>query len=456
MAIYDLIVLGGGPGGYLAAERAAQDGMKVALVEKAHLGGTCLNEGCIPTKTLLNSAKLYRHAMESAAFGVTAENVKFDHEKVIARKQKVVKTLVGGVGMTMAANKVTVVTGNGRIAGRKDGGFAIAVEGGETVIGKRLCIAAGSEVAVPPIPGVKEGLESGFIVTSREVLEMTKLPKQLAVIGGGVIGLEMACYFASVGVKVTVIEMMNKIAGPTDNDICNILMKEYGARGMEFKLSCKVLEVTKDSVVYEEKGEKKVCPADCVLLCAGRRPAPRNIGLETLDIACERGALLTDDHLCTNVAGVYAVGDCNGKIMLAHTAYREAEVAVNHMLGKKDAMRYDVIPSVIYTDPEVACVGETKESAEKKGLKVKEVTVPMLYAGRYVAEVDNGPGFCKLVIDVNRDRLIGVHIVGSYASEMIYGAAMMLDTELSPERLQKIVFPHPTVSEVIREALFKI
>jgi dihydrolipoamide dehydrogenase len=456
MALYDLVVLGGGPGGYLAAERAAQGGMKVALVEKAHLGGTCLNEGCIPTKTLLNSAKLYRHAQESAAFGVTAENVQFDHEKVIARKAKVVKTLVGGVGMTMAANKVTVITGTGKLAGKQDGGFAVAVQGGETVVGKRLCIAAGSEVAVPPIPGVKEGLQSGFIVTSREVLEMTRLPKALAVIGGGVIGLEMACYFASVGVKVTVIEMMDKIAGPTDRDICAVLMKEYAKRGMEFKLSCKVLEVTANSVVYEDKGEKKVCPADCVLLCAGRRPATRDIGLETLGIENVRGAIVTDEHLRTNVAGVYAVGDCNGKIMLAHTAYREAEVAVNHMLGKKDAMRYEVIPSVIYTDPEVATVGETKESAEKKGLKVREISVPMLYAGRYVAEVENGPGFCKLVVDQDRDRLVGVHIVGSYASEMIYGCAMMLDTELSPERLQKIVFPHPTVCEVIREALFKI
>ena len=455
MEVFDLIVIGGGPGGYLCAERAAQGGMKVALFEERALGGTCLNEGCVPTKTLLNSAKLYRHATESEAFGVTAEKVTLDHAKVVERKNKVVHTLVSGVKGTMKGCKVTVIDKKAAIEGRAEGGFAVKA-GDDTYTAKRLVLASGSETVVPPIPGLKEGISSGFVVTNREVLDRKELPRELVVIGGGVIGLEMACYFASVGVHVTVIEMMPKIAGPTDPAICKVLMDEYGKRGMEFKLSCKVLEVTKDSVLYEEAGEKKDVKCDLVLLSAGRKPFTQELGVEKLGLEMNRAAIVTDSHMCTNVAGVYAIGDCNGKLMLAHTAYREAEVAVNHMLGVKDEMRYNVIPSVIYTDPEVASVGETSESAKAKGLDVKEVELPMLYSGRYVAENENGKGFIKLVVDTNKNCLIGCHMVGSYASEIIMTAAMMVDTELPPQRLKKLVFPHPTVGEIIREAMFKI
>ena len=455
MELFDLIVIGGGPGGYLCAERAAQGGMKVALFEERALGGTCLNEGCVHTKTFLNSAKLYRHATESAAFGVTAGNVSLDHVKVVERKDKVVKTLVSGVSGTMKSCKITVIDKRAAIEGRADGCFAVKADG-RIYTAKRLVIASGSETVIPPVPGLKEGLESGFVVTNREVLDRKKLPRELVVIGGGVIGLEMACYFATVGVHVTVIEMMPKIAGTTDPAICKVLMDEYGKRGMEFKLSCKVLEVAGDCVLYEEAGEKKEVKCDLVLLSAGRKPSTQGLGLEKLGLEMDRAAIVTDKHLCTNVAGVYAVGDCNGKLMLAHTAYREAEVAVNHMLGVKDEMRYNVIPSVIYTDPEVASVGESAESARAKGLEVKEVELPMLYSGRYVAENENGKGFIKLVVDVKSNCLIGCHMVGGYASEIIMTAAMMVDTELPPERLKKLVFPHPTVGEIIREAIFKI
>jgi len=455
MELFDLLVIGGGPGGYLCAERAAQGGLKVALFEKNALGGTCLNEGCIPTKTLLNSSKMYRHATESEAFGVTATGVTYDHAKVIARKNKVVKTLVSGVGATMGANNVTVISGEAVISGRAEEGFAVNANG-NTYIGRRLAIASGSETVVPPVPGLKEGLAAGFVVTNREVLDLTELPKKLVVIGGGVIGLEMAYYFASVGVSVTVIEMMPKIAGATDPEICKVLTDAFQKRGMEFKLSSKVLEVKASSVIYEENGEKKEITCDKVLLSAGRRPATAGIGLETLNLQMDRAAIVTDRHMCTTVQNVYAIGDCNGKSMLAHTAYREAEVAVNHMLGKADEMRYDVIPAVIYTDPEVASVGHSKEGAEKLGMTVKEVKLPMSYAGRYLAETEGGKGFIKLVVDTDRNRLVGCHMVGSYASEIIMTATMMVDTELTPERLKKLVFPHPTVAEIIREAIFHI
>ncbi len=455
MEIYDLLVVGGGPGGYLCAERAAQEGMKVALFEERSLGGTCLNEGCIPTKTLLNSSKMYRHAKESEAFGVTAENVTYNHEAVIDRKNKVVSTLVSGVGATMKANKVTVIKANAVVKGKSDNGFS--VEADATLYeGKKLVIATGSETVVPPVTGLKEGLNSGFVVTNREVLDEKTLPKKLVVIGGGVIGLEMAYYFASVGTSVTVIEMMPKIAGATDPEICKVLTDVFVKKGMEFKLSCKVLEIKENSVVYEDNGEKVEISCDKVLLSAGRKPATANIGIETLGLQMDRAAIVTDRHLCTNVSGVYAIGDCNGKLMLAHTAYREAEVAVNHMVGKTDEMRYDVIPSVIYTDPEVASVGYGADAAKEKGMNVKEVKLPLSYAGRYLAETEGGKGFIKLVVDTDKNRLVGCHIVGSYASEIIMTATMMVDTELTPTRLKKLVFPHPTVAEIIREAIFHI
>ena len=455
MEVFDLLVLGGGPGGYLCAERAAQSGLKTLVFEKKALGGTCLNEGCIPTKTLLNSSKMYRHARESEAFGVTCTDVRFDHSKVIGRKDKVVKTLVSGVQSAMKAAGVTVIAAEATIKGRSDEGFTLSSSEGEFT-GKRLVIATGSETVIPPVPGLREGLESGFVMTNREVLDAKELPEHLAVIGGGVIGLEMAYYFASVGVKVTVIEMMPKIAGATDPEICKVLMDEFKTRGMEFKLSSKVLEVKSGSLVYEDSEGKHELECGKVLLSAGRRPATKGIGIENLGLDMDRAAIKTDRHLCTNVSGVYAVGDCNGKVMLAHTAYREAEVAVNHMTGVQDEMRYDVIPSVIYTDPEVASVGYSLEAAKEKGMNVKEVKLPMSYAGRYLAETERGKGFIKLVADTDRKRLVGCHIVGSYASEIIMTAAMMTDTELTPSRLKKLVFPHPTVSEIIREAIFRL
>ena len=453
MQKYDLMVIGGGPGGYDAAERAGEQGLKVVLFEKRALGGVCLNEGCIPTKTFLNSAKFYSHALHGENFGVIAKEVTFDHAKVVKRKKKVVRTLVAGVGMKMKQNNVTVIPKFARITGKADDGFTAEADG-EVFAAPKLIIATGSEPVVPPIPGLKEGLESGFVMTSREILDLEKLPGSLVVIGGGVIGLEMACYFATVGVRVTVIEMLDRIAGNTDIDISNTLMKIYMGQGMEFYLSSKVTSVGSGSVTFEKDGSTRTVQADAVLLSAGRRPSTGGIGLETIGVYTERGAIVTDEFMRTNVAGVYAVGDVNGKSMLAHTAYREADVAVNHIAGKKDRMRYNAVPSVIYTNPEVAVVGETEESAKAKGLDVRTVRLPLTYSGRYVAEVDRGEGFCKLVLDKGTNRLLGVHMIGSYVSAIIYGAALMLETELPAEQLKKVIFPHPTVSEIIREALF--
>jgi len=455
MEVFDLIVLGGGPAGYLAAERAGHAGLKTAVVEKRALGGVCLNEGCVPSKAFLNSAKYYNHALHAEPYGVTVTGVSIDHAKVVERKNKVVKQLVAGVGMQMKRNHVTVIEGNAVIDGKGDEGFNIKVN--DTVYAaKKLIISTGSTAVVPPIPGVKEGIESGFVMTNREILDMTTVPEKLVVIGGGVIGLEMAAYFNSIGSKVTVIEMLNKIAGPTEAEISKILLNNYKKKGVNFCLSCKVTGVGTNSVSYEENGETKTVEADKVLLSIGRRAFTQGIGLETIGVLTERGAIVTDEHMRTNVPGVYATGDVNGKSMLAHTAYRESEVAVNHILGKKDKMRYNAIPAVIYTDPEVASVGETEETAKAKGMDVQVANVTMKFSGRYVAEVEGGDGICKLIVDKKYNRLVGVHLIGSYASEMIYGAALMIETELRIDDIKEIVFPHPTVCEVIREALFEL
>jgi len=453
--VYDLIVIGGGPAGYLACERAGHAGLKTLLIEKEHMGGVCLNKGCIPTKTLLYSAKIADSAKDGKKYGVAASEVSLDHEAVLKRKSKVVKNLTSGVRAAVTASGVTIVDEKGYIKGRASEGYEISA-GESTYIGKRLLIATGSSPALPPIPGLKEGLESGRVITSKEALELKKIPKDFIIIGGGVIGLEMASYYNSLGCSVTVIEMLNKIGGMIDDDIAKILQKNYEQKGIVFNLNCKVTEIKPDGVVYEENGEKKNIEAGKVLLSIGRKPNTSDIGLENIGVALERGAVLTDENQKTNVPEVYAAGDVNGKSMLAHTAYREAEVAVNDMLGKKDNMRYGAIPSVIYTNPEVAGVGETESSAAEKGLDVTIKKITMNYSGRYMAENDRGDGIVKIIVDNKWNKLIGVHIIANYASEIIYGAGLMVEKEMTVDEIKELVFPHPTVSEAIREAIFQL
>ena len=453
--ICDLIIIGGGPAGYLAAERAGHAGLSVVLFEKRNVGGVCLNEGCVPSKTLLNSAKVLEYAAHGEKYGVTVTGASLDQGAVIKRKNKVVSMLVSGIRGALKASKVTLIEAEAMIKGKEKDGFAVEADG-QSYKGRQLLIATGSMPVVPPIPGVKEGLEAGFVLTNREILDLTKIPKSLVVIGGGVIGLEMAAYYNSVGSTVTVIEMLDHIAGATDTEISTMLQKAYEKKGVTFKLGCRVTEVKKDSVVFEQNGKSESVPAKKVLLSIGRRPVTQGFGLENLPLLLERGAIVTDEKGQTNVAGVYASGDVNGKSMLAHTAYRESEVIINNITGKKDIMRYHAIPAVIYTAPEVGSVGETEETAAQKGYDVAVGKVSMLYSGRFVAENEGGDGICKVLFDKKTKRMIGCHMIGSYAGEFIVAAGIMVEKEMTIDEIKEIVFPHPTVCEIIREAVFTV
>ena len=456
--MYDLAIIGGGPGGYTAAERAGSAGLSVVLFEKNELGGVCLNEGCIPTKTLLYSAKVYDYAKHADLYGIGVEGASFDYSKILKRKTKVVRKLVGGVKLKMKNAGVTVVGGEAVIAGPVAGGFVVSCDGQEYVT-RNLLICTGSEAVVPPIPGLQEA--GDVVVTNREILALEEPPAELVVIGGGVIGMEFASFFNSIGSKVTVIEMLPKILGPMDSEISEILQKLYTKKGVEFRLGCKVTGVEGDTVVYEDS-EGNVCRVhgDKILVSVGRRARLEGYGLETLGVslaltpAGRPCGIKVDDHMRTDVPGVYAAGDVTGFSLLAHTAVREAEVAVNDILGHDDKMSYKAIPGVVYTNPEVAGVGLTEDEAARKGIDVTVLKLPMAYSGRFVAENERGEGLCKILVSPSSHEVLGVHMLGNPSSEMIHSACIAIEQGMTVEQLKEVVFPHPTVSEIIKETVF--
>ena len=447
----DLLIIGGGPAGYVAAERAGNAGLKVVLFEKTAMGGVCLNEGCIPTKTLLYSAKTYENALHGDSFGVYGDNIRFDYGKMVSRKKKVVRKLVLGVEHNMKRNKVEVVKGEAFINGRSDEGVEVTCNN-EKYIGKNLLICTGSESSIPPIPGLEE--ERDVIVTNREILEMTERPESLVVIGGGVIGMEFASFYNSLGTKVTVVEMLPEIIGGMDLEISTMLRQIYTKKGIEFNLNAKVVKIEGNNVIYEKDGSTHSVEGEKILLSVGRRPVTKGFGLENLNVELERNGIKVDSKMRTNIPSVFAAGDVTGFSLLAHTASREGEVVVNNILGKTDIMRYNAIPSVVYTNPEVAGVGETEESAKDKNIAYKVAKLPMTFSGRFVAENEGVNGLCKIIIGEKYGEVIGVHMLGNPSSEIIYGACMAIEQEMTLNEMKEVVFPHPTVSEIFKEVVF--
>ena len=458
--MFDLAIIGGGPGGYVAAGRAGAAGLSVVLFEKNSLGGVCLNEGCIPTKTLLYSAKVYDYTRHADRYGVNVEGSAIDFSAIFKRKEKVVRKLVGGVKAQMKGAGVEVIAAEAVIRGRGAEGFVVVV-GDTEYEARNLLICSGSEAAIPPIPGLREGLGS-TVVTNREILSLTEQPAELVIIGGGVIGMEFASFFNSIGTQVTVVEMLPKILGPMDDEISAMLQAQYEKKGVTFHLSCKVVAVEGDNVVYETpEGETCRVRGDKILVSVGRRARLDSFGLETLGVelalnpAGRPYGIKVDDHMRTNVPGVYAAGDVTGFSMLAHTASREGEVAVNDILGKVDRMRYDAIPGVVYTNPEVAGTGLTGAEAARKGLDYAELKLPMAFSGRFVAENERGEGLCKVIVDKAGRKVLGVHMLGNPCSEIIQGACVAIEQGVTVDQLQEVVFPHPTVSEIMKETVFQ-
>lgn len=451
--MYDILIIGSGPAGGTAATELKKRGLEVVLFEKAEVGGVCLNEGCIPSKALLHCAKRYSYALHSASFGVIAEGVRFDLQAAMKRK----KTIIDAIRKASEGGKkragIPLIREAATILPRGENGL-FRVQAGETIYeGKKLLICSGSDAIRPPLSGA----DQPFVLTNRGILEIDFIPKTLTVIGGGVIGLEFATLFSELGTQVSVIELLPKIAGPLEAELTKILQRSLSRKGVSFHLECKVTAIGDKQVTFQNKaGESSTIDAEVVLLSVGRRANTAGLGLENISVATERGMIITDERCRTNVPGVWAAGDVNGKMMLAHTAYREVDVVIDDIMGRRSRVNYDSIPSVIYTHPEVATVGLTAEEAVKRGYEVVENTIQMTYNGRYLAETEDERGIVKVVVDKKYGTILGVHMIGGECSEMIHGACLMLENELRVQDVRDVTFPHPTVAELIKDCIVDI
>ena len=445
---FDLAIIGGGPAGYSSAITAGKNGLKTVLFEKTAIGGVCLNEGCIPTKTLLYSAKVLDGAKNASKYGVKIDEIPtFDLDKIISRKSKTVKKLTAGIKMKLNAAGTTIVEGTAKIVGEK-GEKIIIVCNDETYQVKNLLLCTGSKTIIPPI----KGLSDIDYWTSKEALNCKELPQILTIIGGGVIGIEFAAFFNSLGVKVTVVEMMSEILGTMDKETSVMLRADYTKKGIDFHLNTKVVEVNSNQVIIEKDGIESSLETEKILISVGRKTITANLGLETLGIELLRNGVKVNEYMQTTHPRVYAAGDITGYSMLAHTAIREGDVAINHMLGVVDKMSYDAIPGVVYTNPEIAGVGKTEEELTTKGENFHVLKLPMAYSGRFVAENEMGNGLCKLIINDDK-QIVGCHLLGNPASELIVIAGIAIEKGYTVNEFKKIVFPHPTVAEIIHESL---
>ncbi|MDR1469588.1 MAG: FAD-dependent oxidoreductase [Spirochaetaceae bacterium] len=470
--MYDVIIIGGGPGGYLAGERLGHAKKKALLVEEAHVGGTCLNVGCVPTKTLLHAAKLFVHAKEAARFGVTASGVAYDWAKIQAWKAEVVEKLRAGIAAQEKRLGVEVVSGRGEILARPSGSVParVGVIGAD---GKRaeyearaVLVSTGSAPFVPPIPGAKDNLR---VVDSTGLLSIPAVPRRLVVIGGGVIGVEFAGLFSSLGTEVAVIEMMDEIIPFMDKEIAPLYRKAMP--GVEFRLGCKVDKIDGGTVYFTGKnGKQEAKEGDVVLMAVGRRPVLQGWGTEAAGVGVTAKGVTVDGRMRTNIPGIWAAGDVTGLSLLAHSAYRMAEVAVADMLrflngpgglnGTKapnNVWRSSAVPWAVYGLPEAAGVGMTEQEAAAKGVAVLKASVPLVYSGRFVAEnTFAAPGVIKVIASAQTRAMLGVHALGAYSSEFIWGAAALIENELRVEDVKELIFPHPTVGELIRDAVWML
>lgn len=446
---YELAIIGGGPAGYTAAEKAGKSKIKTILFEKSKLGGVCLNEGCIPTKTLLYSAKLLDQSKSASKYALEMEAGTVNMKRLGARKNKVVRKLVLGVKAKVVNAGVTIIEGEAQVVNNT----TISCNG-ELFSFDKLIIATGSSTFIPPIKGV----EKVDFWTHADALDTKEVPQSLVVIGGGVIGLEFASFYNSLGTSVSVIEMMDEILPTFDRETVAYLREEYTKKGVDFMLSTQVKELHKKAdtieIVVKQGDTERTILAEKVLLSVGRRPNLKGTGLENLTLSKnEKGGYIVDEKLRTSDPNIFICGDANGKSLLAHTAIREAEVVINNMNNVEDSMNYDAISSITYTNPEIAGVGKTEEELIKQGISYEKRVIPMTYSGRFVAENEGVNGLCKLLFDKDSQKILGVHLVGNPASELITLSAMAITWNTTVSEWNKLVFPHPTVGEVFKDLL---
>ncbi|MFP4187022.1 MAG: dihydrolipoyl dehydrogenase [Acholeplasmataceae bacterium] len=445
MRTYELVVIGGGPGGYVAAIKAAQLGMKVAMIEKEAVGGICLNHGCIPTKTLIKSSKVYRTIRHSQDYGVTIDGeIKVDWKAMLKRKDQAVKRLTGGVSSLLKKNGVDVIKGEARVISKSE--IEVNDEKLET---KDLIIATGARPIIPPIPGLKEAYDKGIVRTSRELLVIKEVPKSLVIIGGGVIGVEFATIFASLGTKVTIIEKLDNILTNFDHDIVESYRKLLKKDRIDIHTGAEVKKVDGNRVTYQEKDEEKTIESEAILLSVGMRA--NSEGLEALGLETDRGMIVTNDRLETSVKNVYAIGDVNGKYMLAHVASAEGITAVENINGKDSELNYSHVPNAVYGIPEIASVGLTEQEAKEKGLDYETSTFPLAANGRALAENERD-GSIKLIVSPEYREIIGAHILAYNASDLIAEIGVTLELEGTAHELAHTIHAHPTLSEIVMEA----
>lgn len=446
MKKYDIIIIGAGPGGYVAAIKAAQLGAKVALIEKEALGGVCLNIGCIPTKALIKSAKIYRNIVNSEKYGITLDqkSIKADWPAIVERKDQIVKRLTGGVGMLLSRNGVEVIKGEAKVLDPNH----VEVNG-ETLEAKNLILATGASPIIPPIPGVEEAYKAGIIVTSRELLSLDKLPEKLVIIGGGVIGVEFATIFGTFGTEVTILEKLDRILMNVDDDARNIILKILKRNKIEIITGATVTAVNGNEVSYEKDGKTLTVNGNKVLMSVGMRPNIK--AFEHLNLATERGAIVTNERLQTSIPNVYAIGDLNGKLMLAHVASHEGIVAVENIMGKDSTVDYSKMPSGIYGFPEIAMVGLTEAQAKEQGYDYQVGKFPFTALGKALADGETD-GFVKIIADKKYGEILGVHIVAENAMEMISEGSITMELEGTTSEISSTVHPHPSLSEAFMEA----
>ena len=443
---FDLAIIGAGPGGYNAAQKAAQNGLSVVLFEKENIGGVCLNEGCIPTKSLLYSAKQLDQAKAANKYGVTIEGeINFDLNKIVKRKSKIVRKLVAGINAGLKAHNVEVIKGEAFIKEETPEEVIISCNDEHYYV-KNIIISTGSSTFIPPI----DNLSNIDYWTSKEALNITDLPESLTIIGGGVIGIEFASYFSSLGVQVNVVEALEGILMNMDREMVTMLQAELEKKGIKFFLSSRVKSVKENEVIIEKDGTEESISSTKILVSVGRKPNIDKLGLINVGVNTQHGTILVNDQMQTSNSKIFAIGDATGKMMLAHTAIRGGEVAVNHLLGIKDAMTYNAVPAVVYTNPELAATGASEKELITKGISYKTHQISMTFSGRFVAENELGSGICKVIVDEN-GIVIGCHLLGNPASEIISIATMAIESKMTLAQLQRIILPHPTVTEILHE-----